>query len=206
MPATRSKRLWSLETRLIGLRNHMLPKTFDPTGSYSKRQFDQARGYRLLAHAEIESCLEDLAVTTVNGAYKAWQFDRKPRKCLISLLAYHDGKLGGLPDSKTAAEDTPLRDRLDDAHKAYVQRIMMTNHGIREANVLSILLPTGILESDLDSAWLQTIDAFGAARGGTAHRAGQTVQPPDPKSEYDTVTVIVTGLRKIDERLRKLGS
>ena len=38
----------------------MLPEKFSPTGDYSDRQLDRARGFRLLAHAEIEAFLEDI--------------------------------------------------------------------------------------------------------------------------------------------------
>ena len=203
----RSQRLRQLETRLSELRRHMLPAPFDPTGSYTDRQFDRTRGYRLLAHAEIEACLEELAMSTVNGAFSAWQIDRRPRHCLIALLAYHEGDLGAMPEeiSASRASATPLRTRLKHARDQYNDWVRTKNNGIREPNVLRLLLPMGILESDLDPAWLQTIDGFGSARGDTAHQALRTQQPPDPATEHQTVAAIVTGLRKVDARLQELA-
>jgi hypothetical protein len=186
----------------------MLPSSFDPTGSYSLRQFDRARGYRLLAHAEIEACLEDLAIGHLNDAFDAWMVDRRPRTCLIALLAYHEGNLGEIPTtiSGTGTSATPLRSRMRDARDQYIRWVRTQNHGIREANILRLLLPVGIMESDLDQAWLQQIDAFGSARGDTAHQALRTQQPPDPSNEYQTVRGIVAGMRKVDRLLSKSAS
>ena len=62
-----------LRSRIRELRNHFLPKLFDPTGSYSARQLDRARAFRLLAHAEIEWYLELVSSETANKAYEAWK-------------------------------------------------------------------------------------------------------------------------------------
>jgi hypothetical protein len=143
----------------------------------------------------------------VNGAYGAWQIDRRPRQCLIALLAYHEGDLGPMPEeiSASRASATPLRTRLKHARDQYTQWVQTKNNGIREPNVLRLLLPTGVLESDLDPGWLQTIDGFGNARGDTAHQALRTQQPPDPATEHQTVAAIVAGLRKVDARLTELA-
>lgn len=205
----RSPRLRALESRLTQLRRHFLPRTFSPTGQYTDRQYDQARGYRLLAHAEIEACIEDLVADLVTTAYKAWQTDRRPRACIIALLAYHGESLGPVPEGISTrpggASETPLRVRVDIARKVYVNHVRQPNNGVREKDVLKLLLPVGILESDLNSAWLQTIDSFGDLRGTTAHQALKTQQPLDPAQELRMVTEIVTGLRAIDEKLQNLA-
>ena len=48
---------------------------------------------------------------------------------------------------------------------AYGNTNVQQNHGIRTKNVLSLALPVGIFESDLDAAWLTEMDAFGVDRG-----------------------------------------
>jgi hypothetical protein len=186
----------------------MLPAQFDPTGSYSDRQFDRARGFRLLAHAEIEACIEDLATSTATAAYSSWFIDRQPRQCLLALLAYYEGALFKMPSeiSTNRASESPLRVRVKAAKDHYVNWATSQNHGIREENILRLLLPVGILESDLDPAWLQLVDAFGTDRGATAHQARRTQHPPDPATELQTVRGIARGLRTIDERLSALAA
>lgn len=56
-----SKRFIELKGRLVELRQNLLPVKFSATGDYTDIQMDHARGYRLLAHAEIESYLEDVS-------------------------------------------------------------------------------------------------------------------------------------------------
>ena len=67
-----SARFRELRARIRELRKHFLPRRFDDTGSYSARQFDRARAFRLLAHAEIESYLEDVAFDAANNAFRVW--------------------------------------------------------------------------------------------------------------------------------------
>jgi len=81
------------------------------------------------------------------------------------------------------------------------------NHGIREKNLLGMLLPIGIESDDIDATWLATIDGFGQDRGSAAHKSSavsRTQQPPDPKNEFDRVTYLLQGLKDIDEMLNYL--
>jgi len=196
-----------MESRLSELRRYMLPAKLDPTRSYTPREYDRTRGYRLLVHAELEACLEDLVIGVANQACKSWTLDRRPRQCLIALLAYYEGNLGAVPDeiSNAGSSTKPLRTRLKVARDNYVTWVRMNNNGIRESNILRLVLPVGVLESDLDAGWLQTMDAFGSARGDTAHQALRTQQPPDPTAEYQTVQDIVAGFRKVDAKLSALA-
>jgi hypothetical protein len=200
----RSTRLRELQTRITELRVRALPAQFDETGAYADRIFDRTRGFRVLAHAEIEACLEDLGVETVNAAFQGWSTDQKPRTTLTALMTFARSKGLGVPDELQTEPRYTLRGRLDDVRKAYVNWVKTENHGVRESNVLGILLPTGIREHEIDRAWLERIDSFGSARGNTAHRAGRPQAPPDPKSELETVRSIVNGLVPIDARLSAL--
>ena len=78
--------------------------------------------------------------------------------------------------------------------------------GVRKDNVLRLLVPVGIRESEIDPAWLQKIDEFGQSRGSIAHSPnGRVHQPVDPKSEFDTVSDIIEGVRVIDQTLEQMG-
>ena len=77
------------------------------------------------------------------------------------------------------------------------------NHGIRERNILRLLLPIGINEYDIDTTWLSTTDSFSQDRGESAHRSNRVANPLDPKTEHDRVGQILEGLMAIDHRLLK---
>lgn len=198
-----SKRFRQLERRLKALRK-FLPPDFEPTGDYPESQADMTRAYRMLSHAEIESCIEDIALDTVTLACKRWEDSRRFSRPLLSLVAY----CGDAPIKMKDAEVTTVRTtrEVSDAIAAAKKRYSNTksrNNGIRAYNVRELLLPAGIGEHELDATWLTTIDSFAAKRGETAHLPA-TVTAPDPKNEFDTVTTIVEGLGRIDAILGRL--
>ena len=196
-----SQEFRTLRTRIRQLRNHFLPRRFDPTGSYSERQFDRARAFRLLAHAEIESYLELVSFETANKAYDAWQSRGIITEPLISMVAFTETPLGKVPETKPGTGKADLQTRIEKSRNSLTKYSRAQNNGIRERNILRLLLPVGIREADLDSIWLSTIDSFGKDRGETAHKSNRVSNPPDPKNEFDKVDQIVKGLTGIDRKL-----
>jgi len=160
----------------------------------------------LLAHAEIESYLEDRAIEVATDAVARWRVDLKAERVILGLIAFHHSqepvtrlKLKDLhTKNQMHAEETVLK-----ANQRY-HYVLANNHGIKEENVLQLLLPLGVRPSEIDSAWLSTIDSFASARGKTAHKSVKTQQPPDPKTERDNVKQILEGLKEIDKMLGRL--
>jgi hypothetical protein len=119
-------------------------------------------------------------------------------------LAFHLHQ-EGLSPQKPKEVLAGLRQHTDDSVKSATQaynKMLSDNNGIKEENVLRILLPLGIEAGDIDSVWLSAIHDFGKKRGETAHTSIRTQQPPDPASEFRVVSDIVGGLRKIDRKLK----
>jgi hypothetical protein len=106
----------------------------------------------------------------------------------------------GLP-SELGTKTTPL----SIAGKVYGQykRTVVTNHGIRISNILRILLPIGVRETEIDAVWLSTTDGFGAKRGATAHSASITYTI-DPQDDFQTVGQIMNGVRDLDLLLNQI--
>jgi hypothetical protein len=80
-----SARYRTLGPRITGLGKHLLPRK-TALGLYSPRHYDRIRGYVVLAHAEIEYCLEKLAeeaVGCVGGISGRWSCEE-----LLTKLAY----------------------------------------------------------------------------------------------------------------------
>ena len=201
-----STRFRKLRTRIGELRRHFLPRRFDDTGSYSPRQFDRARAFRLLAHAEIESYLEDVAFDTANKAFRVWIESDIVTVPLVAMVAYVDKNLGTVPERHNLGRETDLVTRVRGCLDIFNRYARAKNHGIRERDILKLLFPVGITAQDIDPTWLATTSSFGHARGNTAHRSNQVDHPPDPKSEWDTVTQILEGLSDIDKALLELSS
>lgn len=212
---SQSPRFKTLVRELNRLRQHLLPRKFEPTEvNYSDKKITQFIAYRVLAHAEIEAYLEDRVLEAARYAIKDWKDKGKVHRILLSLLAFC-GHTMELPPttlnpkkpSKTIPEEKlKLEKKLDLASNAFT-RCIKENHGLKEANILALLLPIGIDSDELDPAWLSTMNTFGEKRGVAAHMSStsyKVAQPPNPKIEFDTVNEIIEGLKNIDELINKL--
>ena len=201
MPSRRFREL----TIRIGQLEKLLP-ALSPIGTYTLAEYDFVRSFRLLAHAEIEAFLEDRARSVADDAVRRWHADRRPRRVLLGLLVFH-AKSAGLSEQNLRNLSTQpashISNSIDRAHQQYRTRLSK-NHGIREENLLGILLPLGLEGSDIDTAWLATTDGFGARRGETAHTAIAVQQPLDPQTERQTVKDIVAGLDALDRTLSEV--
>lgn len=204
-----SARFAQLSKRLTELRRHLLPARFDPTGTYSARVHERARAYRLLAHAEFESFIEDRVIEILNLRLADWRNNRKVTRCLISLIAYHEGILSGNePTSILRPPQKPspsVMDRVTSASNSFQYYVRVKNHGVKEENLMRMLMQLGMEVTDFDTAWLSTIDSWATTRGTYAHQSALKVQQlPDPHEELRTVQSILKGFRKVDRSLELL--
>ncbi len=199
-------RFRELERRLKKLRTRFLPKAFSPTGDYTDRALDLARGYRLLVHAEIEAFLEERAQEIANATVKSFHTDRRPRQVLLNLLSFHlvQDKVSLQRLKEIHGTKKPYcDDRLGAAQTAY-NHVLATNNGIREYNLLQILLPLGVESSKIDPGWLSTLDTFGINRGEVAHKSIKAHQQINPQDELSTTQILLKGLKDLDDELSKL--
>ncbi|WP_322744526.1 MULTISPECIES: HEPN domain-containing protein [unclassified Nodularia (in: cyanobacteria)] len=206
-------RFRTLNKELNRLKKQFIPK-ISPIGLYSDRQLSRTLAYRVLAHAEIESYLEDRAWEATLNAKKAWDNGGKTCLALISLVAF-SGQMMDIPPvtltpmkgNKTGSLDKiKISNKITLASNCF-KKVIDNNHGVKEANLLALLLPIGIDSDDLDPAWLATMNTFGKERGIVVHTSAtsyRTIQPPDPANELNMVKQITEGLLKLDELINKL--
>ena len=199
-----------LLVRMRELRNHLLPRTFNPVGAYAPRWHDRAAGYRVLAHAEIQAFIELM----VAGALERCVESAKTNAVRLStawLFTYYNQTEHFKNLEKTifkSAQQYPIiivdtdnfANHIEEIAKEFNTKVIKQNSGIREANILRLLIPIGVplglIESAVQGSWLPKIDEFGQERGKTAHQSGVN-NLVDPKTEYETVQVILKGIKLI---------
>ena len=98
--------------------------------------------------------------------------------------------------------------RLRPVFAAYNNYVRAENYGIKEKNLLSILLPLSIEPSGLDPAFLAEIDSFGSMRGHAAHISSRVGvrRAVDPKEEFNRVESLLAGIAALDALLDALAS
>lgn len=209
-----STRYIALCARIKELRRCLLPSRFSKFGVYgdTARVTVRSLSFRVIAHAEIESYFEDRALEIASTALTAWTTHNHVSRTTISLLGFSGHQMTPPPDTleapgenqrKAWPEKVRIEVRLKNAVDAYVRYVRVDNHGIRERQILAMLLPVGVAPSDLDPLAVANIDNFGRLRGETAHSstAGQLTVGIDPEAEFRTVQEIVSQLAPIDTAL-----
>ena len=188
--------------RVDELRRRFVP-AYSDTGTYSPEQYDGVRAFMILCHAELEHALEQMCVATIDRATSEWLLDSRPRQAVLALLAFSPG-VSADPPKEVQAGPNMIRGLVQEAKKRYTTMAIRTNHGLREANILGLVLPVGIRESDMDTGWISDMDSFGAIRGTAAHTASSATTPPDPRDTVDLLERLLFGLWKLDVRLLAL--
>ena len=213
-----SQRFQQLSRRIAELRIHLLPAEFSEVGIYedADQVTVRALSYRVLAHAEIEAYFEDRVVEIAKKTIKSWNQCRHLSLPLLYLVAFSGREMQRPPESLTSPKDNKAKEwsnfldpskRLRECATIYIQAVQMKNHGIKERNLLSLLLPVGVDSSDLDPVFIADLDSFGTRRGEAAHTSSnpaQVRQGVDPKDEHATVEVLLDGLQPIDQILNNL--
>lgn len=183
----------NLKQRVEELKTSLLPD-IKLDGKYSKKQFDMMRGFRMLVHAEIEDYLETRVKEIAIMAFKEFKNNKKPNITMLSLMSFTDKFNCNL---KKVEDTYKLEKRLNNALSHFINDIGK-NHGIKEENILKMLIPIGIEQSLLDQTWLNDMNSFAQLRGDLAHKRASTKTQIDPANEIITVDFILDELRRID--------
>ncbi len=202
-----SRRFKALQSRVTQIERRLLPKP-DPLGVYTDSQYDRVRSYLVLAHAEVEACVEDLAWDVVDRVYTRYRTTGRIRVPLLALMAYYQGTIPPVQGSFLQPPKQPppdLKARIAKVCADYRSRVQ-TNHGIKETNLIKLLIPIGVQDSNFPVGWLADMNTFGSDRGEVAHKAaiGSVRQPPDPVAKKRLVADVLVGLHVIDGVLRSL--
>ncbi|HUV56297.1 MAG TPA: HEPN domain-containing protein [Dehalococcoidales bacterium] len=212
-----SKQYKKLTKELARLRCELLPKEFSLSGDYPPEVFTKTVAYRVLAHAEIESYIEDRAYEAALTATTEWENSKKVSKTLLGLLAFSGQTMGEPPDSvnpsqpsQTSNWDDKIRisNKIKTAMNIFYNAII-NNHGIKEKNILRLLLPIGIEVDKLDPVLLADLNSFAEVRGEAAHLSAskyRAKQQINPKDELRTVESLANRLIDIDRCIDQLLS
>lgn len=183
--------------RLVELEDHLITKEFSEIGDYEEHVKDKARGYRLLAHAEVESYLEDVVMQVADKTLAKWQESSVGSKELISVLASLKND-PDISDKRLNALKT-TQEVVNFSFVTFKQRIVK-NNGIKEKDVKALMGPIGIdIEASMPEL-LPLLDSFGTKRGEVAHSTSLKKEI-NPKDEVADVRNIYDHLERLDKSM-----
>jgi hypothetical protein len=166
---------------------------------YRPAEYARARAFVVLSHAVIEDYLEGMALEVVDKCVRAFGADSRPRTSLLALLSY-----GTRADVPSAFSGGPwgVRTLLTDSRQV-LRGWTEANNGVTAKDVLRLLLPVGVKESDMGSVWLQSMDDLGSLRGRVAHKGNPpgAHAPVDPHDALDHVARVLPTLCRLDSRM-----
>jgi hypothetical protein len=178
----------------------MLPRK-SRLGLYHDRHYDRVRGFVVLAHAEIEFCIEKLAEGAVASAYAGYNVDGRLRSCLTSLVTNVPAKQKPPTWGKWAQAR-----RIKWAVNYYGKQTLPNNHGASRRHILNVIGPLGISEASLDTTWLVAADTLFIRRGAMAHTGVAVQTDPNPDDERRAARSVAVGLARLDRLLTVCSS
>lgn len=201
-------------SRIAEIKGHLLPEIKEDL-SYSKEEIDQLRGFLVLVHAEIEDFVETRILDEITLRKKQWSAEpRVASGVLMGVIAFCGRNWPATVDSATALPNTDApRWQFRDMHCRLAQAvtdinrvIRECNHGVRQQNMLSLLLPIGFSFDEIrDLNLLDDLDQLGRFRGETAHRSARRVtQEPDPADVQNRVDRVMENLERLDRAIAQL--
>lgn len=215
VPQRRSRRALRLQVRLaqvavsLGVTPHLAP--------LGQSEVDRLHSFRLLAHAEVQSFIEDVVQNALVVTEQMLDQGRKLTHAGHHLIVYSD-ILESADRRQSQNSRYPLF-RLDQASvqvgrdpdvlrkaiKLHRKRVN-ENNGVKASNLRRLLMPVGFREYSLRPGLLDLLDAFGTARGQVAHATGVigAMQLPSGSSELGIVWQILPGLHDLDNFAAKL--
>lgn len=209
-----SARFLQLRRNISALRIELLPHRFSRTGAYSnpERESTRALAFRVLAHAELEAYVEDRVRDLAVKAIADWRSSQRVTPVIAALIAFVGRDLGAIPETAVPPQPTQiaswpakidLTERIQLCVNAFIA-VIDDNHGVKEKNLLRLLLPVGISIAALHPTLLADMNSFGARRGEAAH-GSRVQQLIDPQQELRAVRSLLRHLVKIDAELNVLS-
>lgn len=177
------------------------------TGEYSEQEYLNVDAYVSLVHSEIEFFLESRCKEVCGLSLKKFDENGLVNLVLLGLVCF-SGKMFDAPpdkknDSNLVEEKLYLNKKLHSAAGVYNYNVK-NNNGIKEKDILGLLLPLGFPVDDIDDVFLTEMNDFGKMRGEIAHTSNveNMTNRLDPYSVKSRIERILGFIKNIDDTLK----
>lgn len=145
-----------------------------------------------LIHAELEGYFENIGIKIIDF-YSTNHLTRKQKARINQFITLY-------PLERFDGEKHFVQDRISSCLKVYKNTLTNRNHGIKDVNLLRILLPISYPLAEIDNAWLATMTSFGTLRGELMHQGVNQITTLVNYNYFDTnvINIIIPEIKKID--------
>lgn len=208
-PKHRSRRYQQLRNRLdsvaTGLNLLPVPVT--------QEDVDRIHSFRLLAHAEIQAYLEEIAETILavsevtlrrheltHAAHHLIVFE-----AVLKLSQKRNASQASYPLFSRSSAIQHSTNAFTVAVRSHRNRIK-ANNGVKAADLRTLLGPLGYRDSWFMPGFLDQMDLFGVRRGEVAHRSGVIGASvlPTGSAEMALINALMPGLKDLDRYSARL--
>ncbi len=181
----------------IRLRDAYLNFSNDGAVSALDENQEKIRIFQILFHAELECYFEELALSSVLELETQLSTAGWNNPFIRSLLLYSPAEYTG-----NTAQIMPM-DRIVHLISQLKMKIG-SNNGIKEKNIIQIMLPAGIPSSLIPSTLIPNLESLGSARGHLAHKSKNTINIKLMRKDVlSAATQIISDTRALDKSYRK---
>lgn len=190
MAVTESPPLQQFLINIAQLKGAFLPAA--KGASYSDKEETAAKAFLVFAHAELEDYFEKACRMKANKALYNLQTTGLTDITALSLMIYCGEKISKPTEIAKYKEREKDKELLRDfpqfnplstrtilgSLKAAINvhsAICSKNNGVKEANILPMVLPIGLDPFKIESLWILALNNFGVARGSHAHNGLSSV-------------------------------
>jgi len=155
----------------------------------------QAKAFTALSHAE------SMAIIVENHAINIWRTQQRVTIPLLNLMIFFPKRKNDdaikfnreIQEVQRIQLETYVNDQIQEINNLFRKKVK-DNHGIREANLYSLLIPLGLNIDVFDRPWIQEIDFLADERGEIVHKSRYSIsQPVNPKDKFEQVYKILYG-------------
>ena len=168
------------------------PNRVDGDFDYGSEEIDAIRAYYLLAHAEIETYIEDCLSEIVTKSYDRWKSSGISDSVLLALVIYYHPAIASGDRDKNKRTLKEGKQGIIERCKQSFDYELRKNNGVKSQHIEKMLIICGF-DLDVNSALLPSLESFSSMRGEYAHNSKSKHFEP-PKEAQKAVDQIIAQL------------
>ncbi len=144
-----------------------------------------------LIHAEFETYFEQLGFFVISNYQNNTLTKRQKAKINYSIICYGTKVYEGASETIT--------NRIE-GNIVHLKGVIANNNGIKEKDILKIILPLSFPVAQINQTWMNTINSFGSMRGDLIHNSLNQVTRLIGYDYFDVVicNIVMPGILVID--------